>query len=45
MYWNPNSQSSVDSLLDKHDTNLETFLSIDNIILQVKNGDKRLISL
>ena len=32
-------------LLDKHDTKLETLLSIDNILLQVKNGDKKLISL
>ena len=45
MYWNPHSSYSIESLLDKHDTNLETILSIDNILLQVKNGDKRLISL
>ena len=44
MYWNPNSHSSIESLLDKHDTKLETLLSIDNILLQVKNGDKKLIS-
>ena len=45
MYWNPHNHSSMESLLDKHDTKLETLLSIDNIILQVKNGDKKLISL
>lgn len=45
MYWNPHNNYSMESLLDRHETNLETLLSIDNILLQVKNGDKRLISL
>lgn len=45
MYWNTHNNYSIESLLDKHETNLETLLSVDNILLQVKNGDKRLISL
>lgn len=45
MYWNPHSHSSIESLLEKHDLKLETLLSIDNIILQIKNGDRKLISL
>lgn len=45
MYRNPHSHSSIESLLEKHDTKLETLLSIDNIILQIKNGERKLISL
>ena len=45
MYWNPYNSNSIENLLDRDETTLETLLGIDNVICQVRSGDARLITL
>lgn len=44
MYWHTYTAGSVEGLLDRHETTLETLMAIDNIIPQVRNGDSKLMA-